>query len=117
MLTGFIQNSKFDDEHMQSSETLVNIGSLSTYGHLSKDYFLMDVAGVRKVVVAFFGLKYYEKSLEMVFFANFLPATPFPNGAANRKCQELGSTAAEAATTATKVGEGFQCFWMVFKDF
>lgn len=77
----------------------------------------MDVAGVRKVVVAFFGLKYYEKSLEMVFFANFLPATPFPNGAANRKCQELGSTAAEAATTATKVGEGFQCFWMVFKDF
>ena len=61
MLTGFIQNSKFDDGHVQWSETLVNIGSLSFYGHLSKDYFLMDVAGVRKVVVAFFGLKYYEK--------------------------------------------------------
>ena len=54
----------------------------------------------------------------MVFFANFLPATQFPNGAANRKCQELGSTAAEAATTATKVGEEFPVFLrMVFKDF
>ena len=31
-----------------------------------------------------------------------------------RKCQELGSTAAEAATTATKVGEEFPVFLRMF---